>query len=48
MKAHTLYCQLWGKVNPMVKAVSEARKRGDNPMDVPLTAGLREGKAGAG
>ena len=48
MKPHTLYVQVWGKVNPMVKAISEARERGDNPMDIPLTAGLREGKAGTG
>jgi hypothetical protein len=44
MKRHTLYCHIWDKINPMAKAVSEARKRGDNPMDIPLTAALREGK----
>jgi hypothetical protein len=48
MKRHTLYCHMWDKINPMVKAVSGARSRGDNPLDVPLTAALREGKPDKG
>jgi len=45
MKRHTLYCHIWDKINPMAKAISEARERGENPFDVPLTAALRDGKA---
>ncbi|TVY40897.1 hypothetical protein LSUB1_G002345 [Lachnellula subtilissima] len=43
MKSHTLYAHVWGKVKPMTKAISKARERGDNPMDIPLTVGLQEG-----
>ncbi|TVY90619.1 hypothetical protein LAWI1_G001154 [Lachnellula willkommii] len=48
MKSHTLYSHVWGKVKPMAKAISEARERGVNPMDIPLTAGLQAKGAGKG
>lgn len=44
MKTNTLWAHLHRKVQPMVDSITEARARGDDPLAISLTEGLRDGK----